>query len=118
MRRGVWILKAIVFAAVAVFVMGFVSMQLWNWLIPDLFHGPIITFWQAFGLVVLSRIFFHGLIGGRGHCGGRGHWRKRWQEKLQNMTPEQREEMRKRWGNRCGGGDWHFPKEENPTPTA
>ena len=31
---------------------------LWNWLMPELFHLPIITFWQALGIAVLSSILF------------------------------------------------------------
>jgi hypothetical protein len=29
---------------------------LWNWIIPAVFNGPTITFWQAFGLVTLCNI--------------------------------------------------------------
>lgn len=31
---------------------------LWNWLVPTLFGGPIVTFWQAFGLMALSGLLF------------------------------------------------------------
>src|SRR2546423_10370584 len=96
-----WIFKGIIFFVVAFFVMGFATMWLWNGLIPDLFHGPLITFWQAFGLVLLSKILFHGFWGRGGH-GWRGHRWQHWKERWEKMTPEQREEMRKRWGGRCG----------------
>lgn len=33
-------------------------MWLWNWLIPELFNGPTITFWQSAGLFILSNILF------------------------------------------------------------
>ena len=36
-----------------------ICMWLWNWLIPDLFGLPIITYWQALGLMVLSSCFFY-----------------------------------------------------------
>jgi len=46
----------------------FITMTLWNWLIPVLFHGPVITVWQTAGLIVLSKIFFTGIVpGGGGH---------------------------------------------------
>lgn len=32
------------------------EMVLWNWLVPTLFHGPRITYWQAFGLSMLLGI--------------------------------------------------------------
>lgn len=34
------------------------TMWLWNWLMPDLFNLPTITFWQALGLNALSTILF------------------------------------------------------------
>ena len=37
------------------------TMTLWNWLIPELFHGPVITFWQTAGLFILSKILFAGI---------------------------------------------------------
>ena len=46
----------------------FSTMYLWNSLIPLLFHGPVITFWQTAGLIILSKIFFSGVMpAGRGH---------------------------------------------------
>ena len=27
---------------------------LWNWLIPELFNGPVLTYWQTLGLFFLS----------------------------------------------------------------
>lgn len=35
---------------------GVVVMSLWNWLVPALFAGPVLHFWQALGLLVLTRI--------------------------------------------------------------
>jgi len=34
------------------------TMWLWNWLMPVIFGLPEIGFWQAFGLLILSNIFF------------------------------------------------------------
>jgi hypothetical protein len=31
---------------------------LWNWLMPQLFNLPELTFWQAFGLNMLAGILF------------------------------------------------------------
>jgi hypothetical protein len=69
-------------AFVAVF--STVVMLLWNALVPELFGGPVLGFWQAAGLLVLSRI----LLGGFGGPGGgpRGRWHR--------MTPEERERFR------------------------
>jgi len=46
----------------------FITMFLWNSLIPVLFHGPVISFWQTAGLIILSKIFFTVFVpGGGGH---------------------------------------------------
>ena len=42
----------------------FVVMWLWNWLVPELFNGPVLGYWQTLGLLVLSKILFSG-IGGK-----------------------------------------------------
>jgi hypothetical protein len=47
---------------------GWIVMRLWNWLLPPLFGLSSITFWQALGLLALSRILFGGFgFGGGGH---------------------------------------------------
>ncbi|HEX7747870.1 MAG TPA: hypothetical protein VF445_03875 [Bordetella sp.] len=77
---------------VAIGVLGWVVMVLWNWVIPTLFAGAhAIDFTHALGLLVLSRILFGGF---RGHGGwhGRRHWHK-WQA----MTPEEREHFKTVW---------------------
>lgn len=40
------------------FIFGYFVMLLWNWLMPEIFGLGLITFWQAFGLVVLGRLLF------------------------------------------------------------
>jgi len=101
--RGRWVVKGaafVVLAVVGIAVFSYVLMNLWNWLVPSLFHGPVVQFWQAVGLLVLSRILFGGL---RGRGGWHGHWRGRmWRERWANMTPEERARLRERCQERCG----------------
>lgn len=33
-------------------------MWLWNGIVPELFHGPTVSFWQAWGLSLLSSLLF------------------------------------------------------------
>jgi hypothetical protein len=89
--RGVARFVAIVVAAsVAITVLSWAVMMLWNWLMPTLFGLGRITLWQAFGLFVLGRLLFGGFRGFRG--GHRGHrHRRHMHERWQQMTPEQRE---------------------------
>ncbi len=47
-------------------VFGYVIMWLWNWLMPDIFGLGEISFWQAFGILVMAKILF-GAFGMRPH---------------------------------------------------
>jgi hypothetical protein len=75
----------------------FVTMSLWNALIPALFHGPVITFWQTAGLFILSKILLTG-VAPRGRNHSRNEWRRKYhgkfrhgcmEEEGQVATPEQ-----------------------------
>lgn len=92
MKRGWWIGKFILMGLVALAVIGLVTMTLWNWLVPALFSGPVITYWQALGLLALSKILFWS-VGKRGghHNGG---WKPYWKQRWSNMSPEDREKLR------------------------
>lgn len=102
--------KGIIIAAVAATVLGFAVMLLWNALIPDLFHGPVLTFWEAVGLLVLSHLLFRGWGGPRFHH-HRDRWKRRFEEKLASMTPEEQEKFKEDWKRRCG---W-YPGMEKDT---
>ena len=56
-QRGV---KIAMIGVVAITVCGFVVMGLWNWLAPAIFGGRTIDFWQALGIIILSKILFGG----------------------------------------------------------
>lgn len=82
-----------------VMLFGWITMFLWNYLVPPLFNGPAINFWQALGLLLLSKILFSG-FGGKGGHGGM-QWKQRYYEKMSAMRPEDRERfkarMREKW---------------------
>jgi hypothetical protein len=102
-RRGVrWSLRAVGMFAVVVAVLALLAlavMVLWNSLVPQLFRGPPLQYWQALGLLLLSRILFGGL---RGRGGWHGHWRQRMRERWESMTPEERAHLREHFERRCG----------------
>lgn len=81
----------------AVALFGWVVMLLWNATLVPATGAAVISFWQAMGLLVLSRI----LVGGFGG-GGRGRGAHR-QNKWAQMSAEEKEQFkaycRKRWGN-------------------
>ena len=98
-NRFLKVLKFAVFAPVGVAVGGFLVMSLWNVLMPGIFAVRAINFWQALGLLVLSRILFGGF---RPHGrGGRG-WRRRMGERWEQMTPEEREKFKQGMRRGCG----------------
>lgn len=122
-RRWVWKGGAfVVIAVAAVALLSAIVMSLWNELIPSLFKGPTIGFWQAAGLLVLSRILFGGFRGRGGHGRWRhgGPWRhgapwgrewreRAWRDRWEAMTPEERDRLRakfSRFGGACG---WQEP---------
>ncbi len=109
-----WILKCIgisIAITIGVFLLGFVIMHLWNWLMPELFtSAQTINYWQAMGLLLLSKILFGGFGGHRrcgSRCGHRGHWRSRWNSKWGSMSEEERAKI-KNW---CGD-QWEEKKEK------
>jgi hypothetical protein len=101
MRRNRFVtgLKFALFAVLFIVVFGFVIMRLWNWLMPALFGLHLINFWQAVGILILSKILFGGF---RGRGGPHVYWRRRMAERWEQMTPEEREKFRQGMCGRCG----------------
>jgi hypothetical protein len=108
MKRKKWFFivpAAIVGMALFIFIGSELVKLLWNWLLPPLFGWGQITFWQAFGLLVLCRILFGGLgMHGGPRSNVRHRIRERMAERWEHLTPEEREVMRQRWRERCGFG--------------
>lgn len=89
-------IAVIVIAGIA--ALGWVIMLLWNCLLPDLFVGvKPIGYWQALGILLLSKILFGGFH-------GHGRW-KAHHRHWESMSPEEREQMKarfkSRWGHCC-----------------
>ncbi len=103
------VIKFVLFAALAVAAFSFVVMSLWNWLLPALFGVARITYWQAVGILVLSKLLFGGIRGG----GAAMFWRQRMMERWAQMTPEEREKFRAGLRERCGP----FAPPETPLKT-
>jgi hypothetical protein len=100
-HRAARIVKLAVLGIIAFVVFGVVVFLLWNWLMPTLFGLHPITFWQAWGLLALSWLFFGGMRGPGGPGRGR-RWRRRMMERWAQMTPEEREKFRQGLGGECG----------------
>ena len=114
MKRKRWLLLLAPPAIVLfVWLCGEVVMHLWNWLLPGLFGWHQITFWQALGLLVLSRILVGGFGGNRHH--DRSKLRRKFEERWERLTPEEREKFRGGFrDSRCG--PFGRPDRENKEP--
>lgn len=55
------IIASIILVTLICFLSGWVTMLLWNWLVPVIFGLGTITFWQALGLIVLVKLIFGGI---------------------------------------------------------
>ncbi|HTU45839.1 MAG TPA: hypothetical protein VMF91_12300 [Bryobacteraceae bacterium] len=96
MRRVRFVgLRFVLFGIVWVGIMGLLVFGLWNALAPAIFGLRAISFWQALGLLVLSRVLF-----GRF---GWGPWmrKSRFVRGWKSLTPEERQRFRQAMGSRC-----------------
>ena len=105
-RRFVFAIPVIMLAFV--FLGGLAVMLLWNTILPAVLGVTVVTYWQAIGILALSRLLFGGFKGGPPWGGRRGGppWKNQWV----NMTDEEKtklkEEMIKRkeeWRNKFRG---------------
>ncbi len=102
------IAKIIIGVPLVIFALGYITMYLWNWLVPTLFNGPAINLWQTFGIVLLSKILFGGFKGkGGGCCCGnnrdpRQAWKEHMKAKWDNLSTEERTSLKDKFFNKCG----------------
>ncbi len=89
-----------------VFLFTWLVMLLWNAILPAVTGVKSISFFQAMGILALSKILF-GFNKGWGSS-RQYQWKHRMEEKLKDMTPEEREKFKAEWRNRCGSR-WRTP---------
>jgi len=115
-----WIKKGLMilfFGAIAVTLFGFIVMGLWNGILVQVVSVKVITFWQALGILLLSKILFGGFHG-RGRWRGSQAWKEKMKQRYDNMTPEEREKFKAEWKNRCGGRWGRFDTKDGETIAA
>lgn len=81
------------FGVAFIVVFGGCVMLLWNWLMPELFGLPSLSFCQAAGLLALCKILFGGFGGCHHHGHGCHHGGNKLRERWESMTPEERERI-------------------------
>ncbi|MGX5820439.1 hypothetical protein ACWKWU_19745 [Chitinophaga lutea] len=111
MKKAIKILCFIALGVAFVTALGFGTMYLWNWLVPTLFKGPVVTFWQALGLLLLCKLLFG--FPGKDKEGGFGakkrRMKERWKAKMEGLSTEEREKVKDHF-SRCS---WNWHKDED-----
>jgi hypothetical protein len=112
-RFGKILFLVLIIAPLAIFIVGSIVMLLWNNTLVPVLGVQTVSFWQALGILVLSKILFSSFSGGNRHR--RGNWKQRMM--WGSMTDEQRQQFREEWKKRnpqWGYPDWN--KGTGPVP--
>ena len=82
-HRGKFVARGIVFGIFFAGLFSLIVFLLWNWLMPPIFGLTTINYFQAVGLLILSKILFFGFHrrgGPPSHFKSREYWKKRFEE--------------------------------------
>jgi hypothetical protein len=102
MNKGSFFWKCAALAVVGYLVLGFVTMLLWNWLVPSIFNLRAINYAESLGLLALSKILLWGFHKKHNHYAGPNpYWKEQFQHKLSKLDPAEREafkqKMKEKW---------------------
>ncbi|QQS27525.1 MAG: hypothetical protein IPM47_11495 [Sphingobacteriales bacterium] len=99
--RGI---KFLLIGVVFIVLAGFLTSWLWNAILPDVLGVSKISFFQALGILLLSRLLFGRFGRHRGFYEKRNHIHPKaamMREKWANMSEEERENFKQQWKERC-----------------
>ena len=83
-----WFFRGFLFVIVFIGLLSLIVMLLWNWLMPLIFGLGNISYIEAIGLLILSKILFTG-IGKRPSPYYYGR-RKYWHERFEKQNPDEK----------------------------
>ena len=87
------VVGGLIMAAVFAFGFGALVMVLWNWLMPEIFGLPQLSYWQGWGLVLLAHIL---IKAGGGPSGAKSHrdgnWKRRFWDRMRQEMPSREED--------------------------
>lgn len=86
-----------------VFGVSAIVMLLWNWILPSIFNLSAITYWQAMGLLALSRILFGGFGCRNHHRAAHRHLENHapFKDKFMDMNDDERQKFKSLWKQKC-----------------
>ena len=85
----------VIMAALIALVFGVLVKALWNWVMPPVFGLGTVTYWQAFGLLVLGKLLFGSVRGSSGR--GFGGRRERMRMEAEHWGPANWHQFREYW---------------------
>ncbi len=102
MHKKFWIKKVIGFTLIAFACLAglaWVVMLLWNNVLIEVVSVSAVTYWQALGLLILSKILFGGFRGKGGDY--KRKWKEKMEHKLSGLSETEREKIKEEWRQRC-----------------
>ena len=81
--------RFLIFIILLAAVLSLILMLLWNSLMPVIFKLPSLSYWQALGLLILSKILFavpHGRSHDHFSSERKEHWKKIIEEKMKDSA--------------------------------
>jgi hypothetical protein len=107
------IIGGVIIMAGLALLFGFIVMWLWNWLMPEIFGLPEISYWQGWGLVVLAHILFKSMGGSHDHDGIKKNIKKELKTEFKKeFEKEFKEEMRREYEKKLKDGETEVSEPE------
>jgi hypothetical protein len=79
-----------------------IVMLLWNWIVPSISTFSPLTYWQAMGLFLLSRILFGGFHFARHHRPHKPPFNHpEFKDKFMELNEEEKLQFKNQWKSRC-----------------
>lgn len=93
--KGKFFVKGLLFGIIFLGIFSLVVFLLWNWLMPSIFGLTTINYFQAIGILILSKIIFSGFgkkCRHHSHFGPKEYWKKRFEENAAKSGEENTDE--------------------------
>lgn len=103
-NKSFWIRKIIGFILLFIICMlalALAVMALWNHVLVAVVNVQPVSYAQALGLLILSKILFGGWKGGGGWSDKKKHWKATMEEKWGHLSEAEKQKIKEEWRDRC-----------------